>query len=323
MGGGDNGAGDVRAQQAETEAKKQAARDALNLQFGIAPSAPDQRNFWHESKDSGWTANLANGGILSKESWGLDPLAGNNLLGSDSSLNLFGNDISGSQLTPGLGDQGTSVSLNPGDGWWLDQAGWDAAQKNYAYQQAIAAKNKSARDLLYSTVRDNAFTAGQRKLNDSRDQAQRDLKFELFAKGLNGGSVDVDQNALLGRNYGQGVLDLGAKADSTVADMRGADETTRLGLLQSVDAGMDQGTALSSALGQLKVNNDRAAAEAAGTAVGDVFGGTGALYNESMRRKGVADAQAAFSPYLYGRYNTNPKPVSTKGAGGVITSTGG
>jgi hypothetical protein len=54
------------------------------------------------------------------------------------------------------------------------------------------------------TVRQNAFDAGKRGLDESRTNAERDQKFALFAQGLNGGSVDIDQGATLGRTYDKG-----------------------------------------------------------------------------------------------------------------------
>lgn len=185
-----------------------------------------------------------------------------------------------------------------------------------ARQDPEVAANKAAREALYTKVRDDAFTAGKRGLDEGRDTAARDLKFELFAKGLNGGSVDVDQNALLGRTYNQGLLDLGAKADAAKADMRSNDESTRLGLLQSIDAGMDQGTALSSALNQMSVNNDRAAAGAAGTSLGDLFTDGAALYNASQARKGKSDAALALSSL----FSTTPRAAGS-GSTGIISRT--
>ena len=123
-------------------------------------------------------------------------------------------------------------------------------------------------------------------MDEKSTSAARDLKFALFAQGLNGGSVDLDQNATLGRTYDQGVLDLGAKADAAKTDLRSSDEQTRLGLLQSIDAGKDQNSALSSAIGQLRVNSDRAAANAQGTSLGDLFADAGLLYSKSNAARG-------------------------------------
>jgi len=164
-----------------------------------------------------------------------------------------------------------------------------------------AAANKAARDQLYSQVRDNAFTAGKRGFDEQKTSATRNNKFALFANGLQGGSVDVDQSALLDRTYKQGLLDLGAKADATKADMMGNDEQTRLGLLQSIDAGMDEGSALSSAMNQMKVNSDRATAQAQGTALGDLFGNAGLLYTKNQASQGAQAAGDWWKNYNRGR----------------------
>ncbi len=182
-----------------------------------------------------------------------------------------------------------------------------------------AARNKTAREAIYQKVRDDAFAAGKRGFDERRDVAKRQNRFALFAQGLAGGSEDVDQNAMLQRAYNEGVLQLGAKADAAKTDMMSNDEQTRLGLLQSIDAGMDEGSAVSSALGQLKVNSDRAAAQAQGTAVGDLFADAGLLYTQSQAAKGRRDAMARYGSLF-------PRPASSsgsRGAAGTITSTGG
>lgn len=173
----------------------------------------------------------------------------------------------------------------------FDRRGYQSALDRWNSLAPESEKNKAAREALYGTVRQNAFDAGRRRVDEQKDQAQRNLKFELFARGLAGGSEDINQNALLGRTYDQGILDLGAKADAAKTDMMSNDEQTRLGLLQSIDAGMDQGSALSSAIQQMRVNADRAASEAAGTAVGDLFSGAGLLYENSQASKGKQAAQ--------------------------------
>lgn len=155
---------------------------------------------------------------------------------------------------------------------------------------AKAAENAAAREALYGTVRENAFTAGRRGIDEGAADAARRLKFALFDSGLAGGSVDVDENALLKRTLDRGLLDLGARADAAQADLRGSDEQTRLGLLQAIDAGTDQGSALSSALNQMKVNADKAAAAAQGTTVGDLFANAGLLYDRRQRELGRSGA---------------------------------
>ena len=231
-GGGDGGFG---ARQDAADAKKQAARNQLNVLFGVAPAAGSTIN-----KDDFWKA-------------GTGYVGG----GSD-------------------GD-----STGAGGGAYFDQAGYDAALAAEAAQSGDAAKNKADLEALFSTTRTNAYNAGKTRVDEQKTTADRNLKFELFARGLNGGSADIDQNALLGRTYSQGLTDLGAKADATATQLRSDNEQARLGLLQSIDSGMDSTSALSSALGQMKVNSDKAASDATGTALGDLFGNTALIYNQN------------------------------------------
>jgi hypothetical protein len=273
MGGG-GGDGGYSARQAQQEAEKQKARDALNLMFGVAPSggaAPTKEQF---------TKTNALGGVNTPSGWG-----------------------------EGIETRPTAAPV-------FDKAGYDAAMAKWTGRSAEAERNKTARDALYSGIRDNAFTAGKRGFDEMRDKAARDLKFSLFAQGLNGGSVDVDEKSLLGRTYDKGLLDLGAKADAAKTEFANADEQTRLGLLQSIDAGMDQGSALSSALNQMKINSDRSAAAAQGTALDDLFANAGLLYTKTNAARGRQAADDWFSTQ-YPQYRSPTSRTSS----GIITPT--
>ena len=210
---------------------------------------------------------------------------------------------------------GTSPLAPPNPDDYLNAPSYQAALQDYEQAKAEAGKNQSAIQGLYQGVRDSAFNAGKRGLTENYDRAARDNKFALFAQGLNGGSVDVDENALLKRTLDQGLLDLGAKADAAKADFQGNDESTRLGLLQSIDAGMDQGSALSSALNQMKVNSARASAEAQGTSLGDLFGEAGLLYTKTNAARGRQAADNWWQNYMPAR--------GSRGSNGIITPTGG
>lgn len=196
----------------------------------------------------------------------------------------------------------------------FDQGGFDAAQQNYEQGKV----NGAGREQIYQTVRDNAYNAGKRRLDEQKTEAGRKLKFELFARGLNGGSEDVNQNALLGRTYNDGVMDLGAKADAAKATFRGNDESTRLSLLQAIDSGTDQGSAISSAMNQMNVNADRAAADANGTTVGDLFNTGSLLYNRSK----AAEGKAAGTDW-WNTYAPAASKSKTSGATGTVYSGAG
>lgn len=281
-GGGDDG---YEARQAAVEERKAAARQLLNARFGEgAPSAVDRSRFttqrWVDDESGQPTAPVT---FLQ--------------YGDDSG-------VTSARSAPALRYESV-----------FDQAGYDAAQ---AENDAIGG-TKAAREALYGTVRNNAFNAGKRGLDESRDRAQRDLRFELFAKGLNGGSEDINQNAMLGRTYDAGILDLGAKADAAATGLRNSDEQARLSLLQGIDSGMDQGSVLSSAANQLANNASAASAEAQGTSIGDLFANAGLLSQQSQYRAGK---QAGFDAYgsLFGNNNTPTTSVlGSKATAGRIT----
>lgn len=218
-------------------------------------------------------------------------------------------------VTPGsaVGPRGVLTGINAGK--LADDA---AATSAYDQNTATAATNKTARDALYDTVRSDAYTAGKTALDDTRTSAARNNKFALFAQGLNGGSQDVDESALLGRTYDQGLLDLGAKADLAKTGLQSSDESARLGLLQSIDNGMDQGSAMSSALEQMKNGVNLAEASAEGTNLGDLFGGAGLLYTKSNAARGGQDGSAYFNQLLQGA-----RLSGGSGNGGIVTRTGG
>jgi hypothetical protein len=199
----------------------------------------------------------------------------------------------------------------------FDQAAYDAALAAEKALAGEAEKNKAGLEELFGSVRTNAYNAGKTRIDEQKSQANRDLKFELFARGLDGGSVDVDQNALLGRTYAQGITDLSGKADAASTQLRGDNEAARLQLLQSIDSGMDASSALSSAIGQMKVNSDRAAAEAVGTAVGDLFTGTGLIYNQNRVAQGKQNPTN-----LWGSTSATSSRGSSGARSGVVTSAG-
>ena len=267
-GGGDDG---YEKRQREMEQRKQTARDSLNRLFGVGgstvtPREVDRNDFFRTSTGQ----KAPKSGYLTMQDLG-------------------------EYHEPGAG------MVTPRSARVFDQNAYNAAL-NKAKADAQAEKdkveaNKTARDTLYQTVRDNAFTAGKRRLDEDREDAARKLKFELFATGNAGGSQDIDQNARLGRTYSEGLMDLGAKADSAKADFRANDEKTRLQLLQSIDAGMDQGSALSSAASQMQIAADQAAASANGTALGDLFNTGSEFYNQSQYAKGREAGQEWWNTY--------------------------
>jgi hypothetical protein len=292
--GSNQGAINASAAASRQAADKQAARNAINAAFGIAPSADniDPNNFQYASKNNDVSLNTNNGHIFN-----------GGFLGGSQNFMDFGGALFGG---------GTKYHST------TDQAAYAAAKAEYDKEVADAAANKTARDALYDKVRSDAFGAGKTSLDDNKTTAARQNKFALFAQGLNGGSQDVDESALLDRTYNHGLLDLGARADAARSGLQSADEASRLGLLTSVDNGMSTSDALTSALSQMKTGADQAEAAAKGTSLGDLFANAGLLYSKSNAARG---AQAGMNYWQ----NLYPQAAQLSGGkgGGIVTSTGG
>lgn len=281
-GGGDNG---YEQRQQKIETNKQVARNALNALFGVP---------------AGDTSSLAAslvGDAPDRSKFFFDPTPARTVTIGENTDEYI-------PASPGLADEASY------------RAALDDYNARVAGKAAELRTNAADRNSLYEGVRNNAFTAGKRKLDEDQQDAARKLKFELFATGQNGGSGDVDENARLRRTYDQGLIDLGGKADAAKADFRNADEQTRLQLLQSIDNGMDQGSALAQATQSMQTAADKAAADATGTALGDLFTNAGLLYDQSQYAKGrMAGQQAGFQMF--------PQPMGNRTAGttsGVVSN---
>lgn len=175
------------------------------------------------------------------------------------------------------------------------EAAYNAAQKVALGESGTeAAANKAAREKLYGDTRAASFDLNKTKLDQDREASSRELKFALARSGLFGGSTDVDQHALEQRAYDRGILDTGTMADTGVADLRSQDEQSRLGLLSQVNAGVDAGSALSSARDQLSINAARADAAARGNTIANLFNNIGLLYDRQNQGAGVLDARRLY-----------------------------
>lgn len=209
---------------------------------------------------------------------------------------LFGEDT-------GLGTA-APVRIGTGTGWKPHGIETDEqfAQRSGAYDKDVAgasaeaATNKAAREKLYGDTRAASYDLNKTKLDQDREASSRELKFALARSGLFGGSTDVDQHALEQRAYDRGILDTGTMADTGVADLRSQDEQSRLGLLSQVNAGVDAGSALSSARDQLSINAQRADAAARGNTIANLFNNIGLLYDRQNQGAGVLDARRLY-PY--------------------------
>ena len=120
--------------------------------------------------------------------------------------------------------------------------------------------------------------------------ADRRLKFAMARGGLTGGSAAVDANRTLGEEYTRGLVDAEARAQEAQGNLRGQDESSRLGLISMIRQGLDATTAAQRAGAAMQSNAQTAKGSALAQGLGDVFGSTAELYKRSEeaseRRRG-------------------------------------
>lgn len=240
-GGGDGGASDLRLQEQERQRKIQAAVDAINGKFGIAPAAA--------------------GAAPTREQFTTAATAG----------------TPGGWVDVGREDR-RYVAPTPGSAGGFDQAGFDAAMRAHEAATTGVTDAKTAREALYKDIGSATTDVATRDLDRQFTQASNQNLFGLARAGLLGGSADAESGGDLQERYGEGRIRAEQAGLSAAADLRSVDEKTRQNLIGLAQSGIDTGTAASLAAGQLAAASDTARANSAGTSVGRLFDDMGQAY---------------------------------------------
>lgn len=139
------------------------------------------------------------------------------------------------------------------------------------YNAAVAAAQAKANSLkgvaqgrenLYSKVSTDATNSALTDLNKERDVTERELNFMLARSGLSGGSRDIDANRDVLDTHQQGVLKASNMGLERANNARSNDEKTRVNLINSIHAGLNEGDAMAQAY-QGMSNNARSAQDEA------------------------------------------------------------
>lgn len=141
----------------------------------------------------------------------------------------------------------------------------------------------------------------QKAIND------RKLKFALARSGQVGGSVQAFQGQQLGEDYLRGVVEASRRGQAAAANLRGADEQSRMNLIAMAQSGLDATTAGQRAASTLRSNLEGSMADSRANALGDMFGDFGDVYQRSQQaaeyRRGLRDYAQGGSAYykpIYG-----------------------
>lgn len=183
-----------------------------------------------------------------------------------------------------------------------------AADRRERERQAAIAQGTAAVDRVYSSPEREAQYADF--ANATRDYYTQDLgrqkqdadlqaKFALARTGLTGGSRAIDLGRELGEGYTKGLLDVERMAQGAEADLRGADQQSKMNLLAQVQGGMDATTAANNAATALRNNLLSGRASSRADSLGNLFG-TVADFNiasESAKERRRAEQMYGQSMY--------------------------
>jgi len=133
-------------------------------------------------------------------------------------------------------------------------------------------------------------------LNRQKGETDRNLKFAMARSGQTGGKVAIDSAARVGQDYNRGVIESDRRAQSAAADLRSQDESSRLGLIQMAQSGLDATTGSSRALSALQNNLQAGRSTATAQGLGDAFGTFANLFKRSQE----AAAARRGEKYVYG-----------------------
>lgn len=188
-----------------------------------------------------------------------------------------------------------------------------AAAREAERQARIDAATKSvndifadpSRNLIYDTVRDDTrgFYSGQ--LEEDKEAARRQLEFAKARSGTFGGSAGIDLDTEFQKRYDRGLLDVANRADSSASGMRSSDEQSRLGIISKILAGMDQSSAITSAMNGLQTNAEVGWQNAMAGRMSNVFSDLLAMYGGTQQAAGQAAAQQQAKDQFGAYFPTN------------------
>lgn len=219
---------------------------------------------------------------------------------------LFGIYEPGSpQPTPGdftkdmPADDGQTTTIADVDAYNQALAEWQAQDGGL---QQTASGAKTARDALYKDTRQSVFDALMSKVNEQGADATDQVTINLARRGLTGGGADVAAHSRLDRERASAVLDIGNRADSAASNLKTADETARLQLIDRIHGGMSADQAITSANIAQANAAENAKNEALAQSLGQIFSTYAGYNNDRNTQDGY---QSGFNR-PFGTWNANP-----------------
>ena len=159
-------------------------------------------------------------------------------------------------------------------------------------------QNADARAKLYDTIKSDTHNYFSSQLEEDRAAARRALDFQKARAGTAGSSQGIDMDTEFQKRYDRGLLDIANRSDSAYSGMKTADEQARLGLISKIVSGVDQGSAVSSALSQMQSNLENSRNEAMTGRMANVFADLIGGYNTGQTIAGQNAAKQQYGSNL-------------------------
>jgi hypothetical protein len=166
------------------------------------------------------------------------------------------------------------ISEDPGSNPYLGLA-------NDAYS------NRQKIDKGYGDARNNIMNFFTHGLDEQLQDSAQEQTYDLARRGLLRGSEEFQAEAGRTERYDDKLLGLTNTADSSIDRLRTSDESSRLGLLQNIRAGMDRESAVAGATNSLTNNLDNATNAAHATQFSGLFNDLNQLYKAGLYTKGT------------------------------------
>lgn len=283
--GGDGGAKAMQRQEAERQARINAAIKTINDIF----DPPEYKQGIHAAKefDPNKTYYNKDGSVFdAKQNFSL-PATGN--------------------LRNNLIDQIIKIRDQYTNPWDMDKIN-KAIANGELYSAYETVKPENSREKLYGEQRQAVYDINARDVNRQYGDAEKANRFGLARNGLMGGSTDVDSNARIQEMTNEGLVKAGGIADNAASALRTADESARQSLIAMAQSGIDTGTAQQMAQKQLESSSQRAQGERSGASIGNLFGSLSQAYLRGNNNQSVM--QNAINGYGYNGGNSVRKTYS-------------
>lgn len=279
-GGGDDGSKEIRRDEARREYDMAAAAREINKLFGIYD--PDVIKIGED--------------LPTKEEWlATVPQFKRRFIDKPELLDRrYGSFINNLYTAQDAGDVYGAKSFGYGYALPADINANQTAYENYLAREAAYDKNRS--DIM------KYFTQG---LDEQLMDTTQKQTYDLARRGLLQGSEDLQAEAGRTRRYDDALFKLTNEADSSVNNLRGADEQTRLNLLGNIRAGMDRESAVAGATAGLTNNLNTAANAAYATQFTGLFDDLNNIYKNYNYNTG--QSRGMVMPYGGGGYSPGTK----------------